>query len=111
MSFVYLASPYTPHAGESIEERVAAARQVAARLMAEGCVVFSPVSHSHEIADHLAPALRLDHEFWMRQDLAILRYADRLVVLRLPGWLQSRGVLREIACAKDLGIPIDYLDA
>lgn len=106
---VYLASPYTPHAGESIEERVTAACQYAAKLMENGYAVFAPIPHSHAIAEHLSDARRFDHDFWMRQDLAVLRHCDRLIVLMLPGWEQSRGVAAEIREAQRLGLPIDYL--
>lgn len=110
MSYVYLASPYTPHRGESIEARVDEACKAAASLMRSGLAVFSPIVHSHYIADHLAPEKRLDHEFWMRQDLAILKSASQLFVLTLPGWRESKGVAREIAAARAVNIPIIYID-
>jgi hypothetical protein len=105
----YLASPYTPVAGESIQDRVDAACKAAAKLMADG-PVFSPIAHSHYIADHLEESLRLDHEFWMQQDLAILRHCGRLVVLKLPGYDRSLGVKREISEAICLGIPVEFID-
>ena len=46
----------------------------------------------------------------MRQDLAILQAAERLVVLRLPGWERSRGIAREIQEATRLSIPVEYMD-
>jgi len=109
MSFISLASPYTPIDGESIEERVASAARYAAQLMTAGNAVFSPVVHSHYIADHLEGERRLDHEFWMRQDLAVLRHAALMVVLRLPGWERSRGIAREIVVAQSCNIPIQYV--
>lgn len=106
----YLASPYTPHKGESVEERCRAAKIAAAKLMQAGHAVFSPIAHSHYIADHLPAHLRVDHDFWMAQDLPVLRACTRLVVLRLPGWERSRGVAREIEEAAKLGIPVEYID-
>jgi len=110
VSFVYLASPYTPHNGESIDERVTEACKAAASLMRSGLSVFSPIVHSHYVADHLTPEARLDHEFWMRQDLAILKSASQLYVLMLPGWRASKGVCREIAAARAVNIPVTYMD-
>src|SRR5574341_679558 len=109
MSFVYLASPYTPHAGESVQDRVDAACKHAAQLMVAGNCVFSPIAHSHYVAEHLHDDLRLDHEFWMGQDLAILRHAEKVVVLCLPGWQASEGVAREIATALSANIPVEYV--
>lgn len=108
MSFIYLASPYTPTGSETIEDRVKAVTKYAADLMIQGHAVFSPIVHSHYVADYLSDALRLDHEFWMQQDLAILRSASKLVVLMLPGWERSRGVTREIAAAKAVFIPVEF---
>lgn len=108
--FVYFASPYTPVNGESVASRVTAACKCAAQLMREGLAVFSPIVHSHYIADHLDESIRMDHEFWMHQDLGILAHAERMIVLRLPGWQVSRGIRREMDEANRLGIPIDFLE-
>jgi hypothetical protein len=108
MSFVYLASPYTPTGTETIADRVDAACKYAAKLMNDGYSVFSPIVHSHYVADHLDEAKRLDHEFWMQQDLAILRSAAKVIVLRLPGWDRSRGIAREIEAAKGVNIPVEF---
>lgn len=108
MSFVYLASPYTPTGTESIADRVDAAAKYAAKLMQQGYSVFSPIVHSHYVADHLDESLRLDHEFWMQQDLAILRSAAKVVVLKLPGWERSRGIARELEAAKAVNIPVEF---
>ena len=110
MSFVYLASPYTPTGAETIADRVEAARKFAAQLMLEGYNVFSPVAHSHHIADHMDEALRLDHEFWMKQSLAFVGCCNKLIVLRLPGWERSRGIAAEIKKAQGLCIPVEYRD-
>ena len=109
MSFVYLASPYSHDDPDVVEERVRVAGAVAARMMEFGVAVFSPVVHSHYICDHLPPSMRYDHEFWMTQDLAVLKSASKLVVLQLKGWKRSRGVAREIAAAEAVGIPVVYV--
>ena len=107
---VYLASPYTPLNGEPVEERVTAACKAAAELMKHGNCVFAPIPHSHYIADHLGDDLRMDHEFWMRQDLAVLRHCDVVMVLTLDGWDRSKGVAREMAEATAWGIPVQYME-
>ena len=38
------------------------------------------------------------------------RRCDRLVVLMLDGWKQSRGVHAEIAIARRLGLPVTFMD-
>lgn len=107
----YLASPYSPTSeGDSIEERVTLACRAAATLMRAGHNVFAPIPHSHAVAEHLSEEHRFDHEFWMKQDLAVLRHCGLLVVLKLAGWDRSRGVARELELAETLGIPIVYME-
>jgi hypothetical protein len=110
VSFTYLASPYTPHEGESVAERVEAAAKATAQLMQAGHAVFSPIVHSHHVADHLPDDKRMDHEFWMHQDLPILARAARVVVLRLPGWGRSLGIAKEMAEAHARGIPVEFME-
>lgn len=111
MTFAYLASPYTHPDPHVMHLRYHAACKAAAALMAQGKVVFSPIAHSHPICDHLPDDKRTDFDFWMAQDLPVLRAADELVVLKLPGWGMSRGVHREIQEATDMGKPVTYLEA
>jgi len=109
MSYVYLAAPYSdPNPGVR-ELRYAMTNQFAARLMAAGFAVFSPISQSHEIARYLSPELLMDHEHWMRMDLPILTHASLLVVLKLPGWELSRGVDAELRHARQYGIPTAFM--
>ena len=68
--------------------------------------MFSPIAHSHCVARHLAPDLAVDGEFWMRQDIPVLRHAEALAVLKLPGWEQSKGVQWEMRLAHELMLPI-----
>lgn len=108
MSYLYLAAPYSDPNPAVRELRYAMTNEFAARLMAHGFAVFSPISQSHEIARYLAPALLMDHEHWMRMDLPLLERAGLLVVLKLPGWERSRGVDAEIRHAREHAIPTAF---
>lgn len=81
----------------------------AAELMDEGYVVFSPIAHSHSVELNGMKEVR-DGDFWLDQDLAILRRCDRLVVYKMKDWEHSRGIAREVAYAQAHNIPIDYLE-
>lgn len=94
-----------------MHKRFEVACKATAKLMGQGKAVFSPIAHSHPLADHMAHELRTDFDFWMTQDLPILRYAKELNVLMLDGWKESRGVTREIAYAESVGVPVRYIDA
>jgi uncharacterized protein DUF1937 len=103
----YLACPYS-HPEASVRlERFEAVNRAAAKLMAEGEHIFSPISHTHPIA--LAGALPLGWEFWEAYDRAILRCCARVYVLQLDGWTESAGVRGELLIAEEFGLEVVYL--
>jgi len=100
----YLASPYShPNPGVRAE-RFRAACEWAARLMKEGILVFSPIAHSHSIAEY--GGLPGDFEFWGEWSLEILGRCDLMLVLELPGWEESVGLRTEEECAAEEGIRV-----
>lgn len=118
---IYLASPYsvgkegaygaanTGTASPNIRtRRFKAACRKSAELMAQGEVVFSPIAHSHSI--ELFGDGESTGDFWLNQDLAILKRCDKLVVYRLEGWERSRGIKKEVDFAQSVGIPVEYVD-
>lgn len=107
MSYVYLASPYTHPDPAVVEWRVHATRRATALLMMRGLVVFSPIAHTHDLVQFIG---RQSHEFWMAQDIPMLRKAERLMVLCIDGWAESRGVMEEIELAQAAGIPVEYVN-
>ena len=107
--FAYLASPYSHADAEVREWRFREACRVAAELMQHGQVVFSPITHSHPIAEAKPGPWAVDHDFWLRQDAPYLEACMKLYVLALPGWEQSRGVAHEIARARERGIPVEII--
>lgn len=104
---IYLASPYSHPDATVREVRFQQACRAAATLMRCGIHVFSPVAHSHPIAQHGLPT---SWEFWRAVDLQYLRQCEALVLLRLPGWERSVGVRAEIALARQWGMPVIELD-
>jgi len=106
---IYLATPYSHPKQEFREMRFQISNRIAAWVMSQGHTVFSPISHSHHIAAYLPEELLLDHEWWMRQDLPLLRLADEVWVYPHDAADVSRGVAREIQEAKAHGKPIRYV--
>ena len=107
---IYLASPYSHPLPAVRDLRFRMACDFAARLMAAGDVVYSPIAHSHPIAEYLPPERTLDHDFWMAMDLPVLERADKVLVLRLQGWERSRGVAAEIKHATAKRVPVEFAD-
>lgn len=110
MTLVYLASPYSHPSPLVKAQRFEAVCRVAGRLMKKGVCVFSPIAHSHPIEQHFEDGSPEGHDFWLRQDFAILERASKLMVLKLDGWEASRGVAAEIEFARVNSIPFEFID-
>lgn len=99
----YLAIPYSHPDPTVREERFRLANIAAATLLNAGEQVFSPISHSHPIAE--AGGLPTGFEYYEAFDMAILGICKNLVLLMIPGWSESKGVTAELEMARRLGIP------
>ena len=108
---IYLAIPYSYNPAQSF----AIANKVAAKLMSEGHLVYSPISHSHHIADHLPGHLRTDSHWWMQHDLPMIDWADELHVVLIGEMgdlliAESVGVTLEIKHAQQTGKNIKFIE-
>ena len=102
---IYLASPYSSPEQQVREARFNAACEAAARIMAQGDLVFSPIAHSHVLAEKYQ--LPMDFDYWQAWCLSFLRHwATHFVILEIPGWETSVGVRAERILAADLGLPL-----
>ena len=102
----YVAAPYS-HDDPAVRElRFRKINAYCAAQMAAGVILYSPISHCHPIAfEHALPT---DWAFWERFDRAMIGCCQRLTVLTLDGWRESRGVQAEIKIALDMNIPVEY---
>lgn len=104
---IYLASPYSHPDALIREQRFREACRAAAALLRAGYAVFSPIAYSHALVEHGLPT---DWSFWARQDRKLLARCDEVVVLQLDGWIDSVGVQSEIALARELGKPLQFVE-
>ena len=105
---VYLMCPYSHPEYFVRQYRVNLADRVAAWLMLQGHVVYSPLSHSHRIAHHLNN--HLEHDFWLRQCHPFVEWADEARVIMAEGWNISTGIKLELEWLADMGKPFEYID-
>lgn len=104
MKKIYLAIPYT-----GIEElSFKVANYIAAQLMNQGYIVFSPISHSHHIAAQ--NELEKGWEYWKKFDESFIDWCDVVYIAMLPSWEKSKGVNGEIVIANSFRKPIIYFD-
>ena len=105
---IYLAAPYSNNDRKVRLARFDTINKTASNLIRQGEMIFSPISHSHPIAE--AGHLPLDFEFWSKYDQWFLDRVDSITVLKLPGWLESSGVQREIEIMERLKKPVSYIE-
>jgi nucleoside 2-deoxyribosyltransferase len=96
---VYLAVPYTHENKDVVLNRVRFVNKVAARLIKIGIIVFSPISHSHYIAEQ-ENLLNVWNSIWIKQDTEFINWCDVVIVCAIDGWGKSEGVKSEIEYAK-----------
>jgi nucleoside 2-deoxyribosyltransferase len=102
---IYLASPYTDPDPAVRTQRFNATCAVAALLMRDGHMVFSPVVHGHPLTRHGLPG---DWSYWKPHARWHLARCDEIVVLMLEGWEESVGLCAEVEMATALGKPVWY---
>lgn len=108
---IYLAAPYS-HPDEGVRLwRYRAITAVAAHMISQGVVVFSPITMTHPIDVILADrGATLGSDYWVDFDTSFMHFCTEIAVLQLEGWQKSSGVRREIAFFKSSGRPIRYID-
>ena len=105
---IYLATPYS-HEDSTIRHlRFLTAARIAGRFMAKGEHVFCPITHTHPIA--IECELPKTFDYWREYDEWFLSRCDKVVVVKMHGWDQSKGVQAEIEMAAKFGIPVEYVE-
>jgi len=102
----YLAVPYSLYDQKGREYAFETANRIAFKYIMQGKTVFSPISHSHPIAQYGTPA---NFEFWRKFDLEMLSHCEKLVVVCLEGWQHSEGISAEVDAATRAGKEIFYM--
>lgn len=100
---IYVASPYTHPDPQVRATRARVAEVFSVDMVMKGHHVYSPIASWH----HLATRFQMPKEytFWRLFNISLLKKADELWVLDIPGWEKSVGVTDEIREAVDRAIP------
>lgn len=109
--FWYLATPYTNfHAGH--KAAADAAGRITARLLFKGVVVYSPIVHGHAVDEYRPDDANVEdeHVFWQRVDRPIMAAAHGIIMAKLVGWEESRGMYSEWKYFADNHKPVAYLE-
>lgn len=114
MSKIYLATPYS-HANPAIRQaRFEAVTKAAGELIAQGHLVFSPITHGHPINQMCGTPT--NYEYWREFNNSMIWWCDALWLLMLDGWESSEGMKREhdyadvVDDTSEHNIQIEYID-
>lgn len=105
---VYLAGPYSHKLNLIKQRRYNQLTEVSARLLQNGVLNFSPITHSHNQHGFLEE-FSTSFDDWRKNDLAFVSRCEEVMVLTIPGWKESFGVSEEIKFAKKNDIPVTYI--
>lgn len=105
---IYLASPYT-HPERQVEiDRFEATEAVTAKLLKAGFNVYSPIVYAHQMAERYQ--FPTDAAYWEKFNSVFFNRCGHLVILCLPGWTSSKGIVMESDWAVRNKIGITYLE-
>lgn len=104
IALIYIAGPYRPANGRSIDENAQDAEAAACDLIRSGAPALPIVPHSIGLRySYLSPAGG-DEGYWLPATLALMERCH--AVLMLPGWRMSSGATGERARAIEIGLPV-----
>lgn len=104
---VYIAIPYTHECANVRMARYHKSTEYLAHLSKKDLVAFSPITHSHPMADYDMPTT---WDFWAKIDLRILANCEEIHVLTMDGWDVSTGVTAELRAARENGTIVRFID-
>lgn len=111
MAIIYLASPYTHHDPSVCDARYETITEIAAKLVLQKKIVFSPITMTHPFDRIIAePGNTLGSDYWVDFDVAFMKACTEIYVAKLPGWKESSGVCREIRYFKDQNMEVTYIE-
>ena len=105
---VYVASPYSNVPDK--EQLMLNIEKFCADYMADNPGSYAITGLCHHYALKHNPNLGSDWKFWKDFCIEFLGKSDKLIVLKVSGWDTSAGVAAEIEYAKQINLPIEFIE-
>lgn len=105
---IYIGSPYSHTDPVVVEENYRRVSRLAAKLCSKGQVAFSPITYGHTLLGFVQ--MPNDWEFWKSFCLSFLEHSEELIVYKMPGWENSKGLAAEIEFATERNIKITWIE-
>lgn len=107
--FYYLCTPYTKYK-HGLETAYQMAAQMTMYLQMQGFFIYCPIVHSHTPSNYCPKSLKESHDFWLTIDKQFVKISRGLIVCKMQGWDESKGIQIELDYAKELDLPVYYTD-
>lgn len=104
----YLASQYSHSDALIRNTRYLLVMEVAALLIKEGKIIYSPIVYCHSMA--LRHGFPTDAKFWEQYNNSFIRHCDEVLVLVTPDLHTSKGVMAEIEFARSCFVPVSFIN-
>src|ERR1700752_1389041 len=105
---IYLAGPLTHSDPIKEEQRAQDHSRYAGKLLQAGYLIYSPIAETWNIGKYAKIGGKW--ETWREKDLLLLSKCDRMLILQLEGWNESKGVKGEVKFCLTNNIPISVYD-
>lgn len=102
---IYVAGPYYSPDPAVIQHRMERVYSFMAHLMKMELHCVSPLLFHEIVKEHELPN---NFAYWDKYSFNLLKRCDKMIVLCLNGWKESKGVQAEIKFCEDNGIPVEY---
>ena len=105
----YVAAPYSNQQNkDSLMEDIA---EFCAVYMKNHPGEYAVTGLVHHYACQYDKTLGTDWNFWKDFCTEFISKCNKLVVIKFPGWHESKGVLREIEIASEMGISVEFYES
>lgn len=105
---IYLAGPYSHKDSVVRSMRYVTLTRAAGLIACQGLVVFSPITHSHQMAVYCD--MSTDWAFWKLQDERFIACCEEVWCLMMPGFMDSVGLAAEKTFAQEQDIPWIFVE-
>jgi len=105
---IYVASPFTDPNPLVEEKRYHQALDYTNGLLNKGYVAFSPIVYGYQF--HRKHGRSGDYETWLQLNNTMLFSAEEMHILKIPGWISSKGIAHEIQFAYRHDVPTKYVE-
>lgn len=103
--YIYLATPHYHEYQWVRDFRYRVAIEITSHYIAAGSHVYSPIVHSHLIAQ---TQNKLDFDFWREIDCNMIDRMDSILVCKMINWRVSKGIKGEIEHARQREMKIEF---